>query len=116
MTTCPARTLVRLTLANRVSVAYLAVVAVVVAKAAADSLAAADGPEQDFAWLWPPLVTFPAFPLVAALGRTASGTAAPLPAWSFAAVLATSALLQSLALGTIAQAVRTRHQRMLRSH
>ncbi|MER7933250.1 MULTISPECIES: SCO4225 family membrane protein [unclassified Streptomyces] len=114
MTTGPARTLVRLTLANRVSVAYLAVVAVVVAKAAADSLAAADGPEQDFAWLWPPLVTFPAFPLVAALGRTAWGTPTG-PAWSFAAVLVISALLQSLALGALGQAVRTRHQRMLRS-
>ncbi|MGW7420237.1 SCO4225 family membrane protein [Streptomyces sp. NPDC054813] len=114
MTTGPARTLVRLTLANRVSVAYLAVVAVVVAKATADSLAAADGPAQDFAWLWPPLVTFPAFPLVAALGRTAWGTA-ELPAWSFAAVLVISALLQSLALGTLGQAIRTRHQRMLGS-
>ncbi|MGW7240911.1 SCO4225 family membrane protein [Streptomyces sp. NPDC054804] len=114
MRTGPARTLVRLTLANRVSVAYLAVVAVVVAKATADSLAAADGPAQDFAWLWPPLVTFPAFPLVAALGRTAWGTA-ELPAWSFAAVLVVSALLQSLALGTLGQAIRTRHQRMLGS-
>ncbi|MFJ9347307.1 SCO4225 family membrane protein [Streptomyces sp. NPDC101237] len=114
MTTGPARTLVRLTLTNRVSVAYLAVVAVVVAKAAADSPAAAEGPEQDFAWLWPPLVTFPSFPLVAALGRTAWGTTTG-PTWSFAAVLAISALLQSLALGTLAQAVRTRHQRMLHS-
>ncbi|MEU9384489.1 hypothetical protein AB0D38_27495 [Streptomyces sp. NPDC048279] len=114
MTTGPARTLVRLTVANRVSVAYLAVVAVVVAKATADSLAAADGPAHDFAWLWPPLVTFPAYPLVAALGRTASGAAEP-PTWSFVAVLVISALLQSLVLGSLGQAVRSRHQRMLGS-
>ncbi|MER7834593.1 hypothetical protein ABTY98_01455 [Streptomyces sp. NPDC096040] len=114
MTTGPARTLVRLTVANRVSMAYLAVVAVVVAKAAVDSLAAADGPEQDFAWLWPRLVTFPAFPLVAAPARAAWGTA-DLPTWGFIAVIVISALLQSLALGTLARAVRTRHQRMLRS-
>ncbi|MEV6761576.1 hypothetical protein AB0N16_13195 [Streptomyces sp. NPDC051105] len=113
MTTGPVRTLVRLTVANRVSVAYLAVVAVVVAKAAADSLAAADGPDQEFAWLWPPLVTFPAFPLVSALGRTAWDTAAP--DWFFVGMIVVSALLQALALGALREAVLARQRRAIHS-
>ncbi|MEU0964891.1 hypothetical protein ABZ357_05400 [Streptomyces sp. NPDC005917] len=113
MRTSPVRTLVRLTVANRVSAAYLVLVAVVVAKATADSLVAED-PDPDYAWIWPPLVTFPAFPLVAALGRTVGDTT-ELPDWSFITMIVISALLQSLALGSLAQAIRTRHQRMIRS-
>ncbi|MEU2422312.1 hypothetical protein ABZ619_15010 [Streptomyces sp. NPDC007851] len=102
------RTLVRLTLGNRMSVAYLALVAFVIAKAVADPVATGDPAS---AWLWPPLVTFPAFPLVGALGRTAWDPA-EMPDWFFVAMVVLSALLQALALGALHRAVRTRHQRM----
>ncbi|WP_181805034.1 SCO4225 family membrane protein [Streptomyces shenzhenensis] len=108
----PARTVVRLMLTNRLSVAYLGLVAVVIAKAAADS-AHADDHAGDYAWLWPPLVTFPVFPLVSALGRTA--WRADTPDWFFVTTVVVSALLQSLALGALRQAVLARHRRSLRS-
>jgi hypothetical protein len=107
------RTLIRLMLGNRLSAAYLALVAVVIAKATVDSLFVQD-PDPDYAWLWPPLVTFPTFLPVAALGRTAWG-ATDLPNWFFITMIVISALLQSLALGALGQAVRTRHQRMTSS-
>ncbi|WP_046729872.1 SCO4225 family membrane protein [Streptomyces humi] len=105
------RTLLRLTLGNRVSVAYLALVAFVIAKAMADPVASGDPAS---AWPWPPLVTFPAFLLVGALGRTAWDPA-EMPNWFFVATVVVSALLQALALGALHRAVRTRHQRMTSS-
>ncbi|MEW2299433.1 hypothetical protein AB0958_05500 [Streptomyces sp. NPDC006655] len=107
------RTLVRLTLGNRVSVAYLALVAFVIAKAALDPVVTQDT-DPASAWLWPPLVTFPAFLLVGALGRAAWGPAGT-PDWFFVTMVVVSALLQALALGTLHQLVRTRHQRMTSS-
>ncbi|MFG2935998.1 SCO4225 family membrane protein [Streptomyces sp. NPDC048282] len=107
------RTLIRLTVGNRLSAAYLTLVAVVIAKATVDSLFVQD-PDPDFAWLWPPLVTFPAFLPVAALGRTVWDPAT-MPNWFFITMIVVSALLQSLALGALRRAVRTRHQRMIRS-
>ncbi|MER6266232.1 SCO4225 family membrane protein [Streptomyces sp900105755] len=104
----PARTVVRLMLTNRLSVAYLVLVAVVIAKAVVDS-AHADEHGSEYAWLWPPLVTFPVFPLLAALGRTAWRT--DTPDWFFVGTVVVSALLQSLALGALRQAVLARHRR-----
>ncbi|MER6537437.1 SCO4225 family membrane protein [Streptomyces sp. 900105755] len=104
----PARTVVRLMLTNRLSVAYLVLVAVVIAKAVVDS-AHADEHGSDYAWLWPRLVTFPVFPLLAALGRTA--WRADTPNWFFVGTVVVSALLQSLALGALRQAVLARHRR-----
>ncbi|MFD8722269.1 SCO4225 family membrane protein [Streptomyces sp. NPDC059629] len=108
MTTGPARTVVRLMVGNRVSAAYLALVVLVMAKATFDSVWAED-PDPDYAWLWPPLVTFPAFLLVSTLGRTAWGT--HLPNWLFITTIAVSALLQALALGAVRQAIQARHRR-----
>ncbi|MEU9455661.1 hypothetical protein [Streptomyces sp. NPDC048277] len=105
------RTLVRLTVANRLSAAYLALVALVVVKAAIDS---GQDPDPGYAWAWPPLVTFPAFLLVGALCRTAWDPART-PDWFFVSTIVVSALLQALALGALGRAVRTRHQRMMRS-
>ncbi|MEV5957220.1 hypothetical protein AB0M11_26220 [Streptomyces sp. NPDC051987] len=108
----PARTVVRLMLANRLSVAYLVLVAVVIAKAVVDA-DHADDHGSDYAWLWPPLVTFPVFPLVSALGRTA--WPGDTPDWFFVTAVVVSALLQSLVLGALRQAVLARHRRSLRS-
>ncbi|MFJ9560906.1 SCO4225 family membrane protein [Streptomyces fuscichromogenes] len=108
----PVRTLVRLMLTNRLSMAYLGLVAVVIAKAAVDS-AHADEHGSEYAWLWPPLVTFPVYPLLSALGRTAWRP--DTPNWFFIGTVVASALLQSLALGALRQAVLARHRRSLRS-
>ncbi|MFD4501790.1 SCO4225 family membrane protein [Streptomyces sp. NPDC058457] len=112
METGPARTVVRLMLTNRLSVAYLVLVAVVIAKATVDS-GNADGHGSDYAWLWPPLVTFPVFPLLSALGRTAWRT--DTPNWFFIGTVVVSALLQSLVLGVLRQAVLARHRRSVHS-
>ncbi|MER5514241.1 hypothetical protein [Streptomyces sp. NPDC002763] len=111
----PARTLVRLVrlmCANRLSAAYLALVAVVIAKATVGSLPGAD-PGTDYAWLWAPVVTFPTFPLVSAIGGTAWDTDAPNR--FFVGMIVVSALLQALALGALREAVLARHRRAIHS-
>jgi hypothetical protein len=103
--TGPVRTLTRLTFANRASAVYLALVGAAVALAVADSLFGA-GPDASLAWVWPALATFPAFGFVVWLGEAAWG--GDSPAWFLVGGIALSALVQSLALGAMLEALRGR--------
>ncbi|AKZ56522.1 putative integral membrane protein [Streptomyces ambofaciens ATCC 23877] len=109
MKTSPIRTLTRLTVANRVSAAYLTLVGGAMAVAALEPLFTT-APDASLAWVWPALFTFPAFGFVAWLGEAAWGGDAP--AWFFVGGIAVSALAQSLALGTAWQALRGRRSRL----
>ncbi|MBZ6257957.1 hypothetical protein KVH22_20795 [Streptomyces olivaceus] len=99
------RALTRLAVANRVSAAYLALVAGAMAIAAAQPLFAT-GPDASLIWVWPALFTFPAFGFVAWLGEAAWGGDAPT--WLYIGGIALSALVQSLALGSVWHSLRGR--------
>ncbi|MFI1757338.1 SCO4225 family membrane protein [Streptomyces sp. NPDC020571] len=99
------RTLTRLTVANRVSAAYLALVGGAMAVAAAGPLFAT-GPDASLIWVWPALFTFPAFGFVAWLGE--AGWGGDAPTWFFVGGIALSALVQSLALGAVWRTLRGR--------
>ncbi|MFJ8655146.1 SCO4225 family membrane protein [Streptomyces rochei] len=101
------RTLTRLTVANRVSAAYLTVVGGATAVAALQPLLAT-GPDASLAWVWPALFTFPAFGFVAWFGETVWG--GDTPTWFFIGGIALSALAQSLALGTAWTTLRDRRR------
>ncbi|MGI5394186.1 SCO4225 family membrane protein [Streptomyces sp. CA-251251] len=107
----PIRTLARLAVANRVSAAYLALVGGATAVAALEPLFAS-GPDASLAWVWPALLTFPAFGFVAWLGEATWGGEAPT--LFFVGGIAVSALAQSLALGTAWRALRGRRGRRSR--
>ncbi|MFH8446723.1 SCO4225 family membrane protein [Streptomyces sp. NPDC018026] len=99
------RSLVRLTLANRVSAVYLTVVGGAMAVAAAQPLFGT-GPDASLVWVWPALFTFPAFGFVAWLGE--AGWGGDAPTWFFVGGIVLSALVQSLALGSVWRALRGR--------
>ncbi|MBU6532967.1 SCO4225 family membrane protein [Streptomyces sp. NPDC057245] len=99
------RTLTRLTVANRVSAAYLALVGGAMVIAVAQPLFAT-GPDASLAWVWPALFTFPTFGFVAWLGE--AGWGGDAPTWFFVGGIALSALVQSLALGAVWQSLRGR--------
>ncbi|WP_030187857.1 SCO4225 family membrane protein [Streptomyces violaceorubidus] len=99
------RTLTRLTVANRVSAAYLALVGGAMAVAAAQPLFAT-GPDASLIWVWPPLFTFPAFGFVAWLGE--AGWGGDAPTWFFVGGIVLSALVQALALGALWRGLRGR--------
>lgn len=99
------RGLVRLTLANRVSAVYLTVVGGAMAVAAAQPLFGT-GPDASLVWVWPALFTFPAFGFVAWLGE--AGWGGDAPTWFFVGGIVLSALVQSLALGTVWRVLRGR--------
>ncbi|WP_399886335.1 SCO4225 family membrane protein [Streptomyces sp. BBFR51] len=104
-TTSPIRTLTRLAVANRVSAVYLALVGGAMATAAAVPLFATS-PDASLIWVWPALFTFPAFGFVAWLGEAGWGGNAPT--WFLIGGIALSALIQSLALGTVWRTLRGR--------
>ncbi|MDT0615739.1 SCO4225 family membrane protein [Streptomyces lancefieldiae] len=97
------RTLTRLTFANRVSAVYLALVGGAMAVAVVEPLFATD-PDASLIWVWPALLTFPAFGFVAWLGE--AGWGGDAPTWFFVGGIALSALVQSLALGAAWRALR----------
>ncbi|MFD6193814.1 SCO4225 family membrane protein [Streptomyces sp. NPDC060275] len=99
------RSLVRLALANRVSAVYLTVVGGAMAVAAAQTLFGT-GPDASLIWVWPALFTFPAFGFVAWLGE--AGWDGSAPTWFFVGGIVLSALVQSLALGTVWRTLRGR--------
>ncbi|MEU4984589.1 hypothetical protein [Streptomyces sp. NPDC021969] len=99
------RTLTRLTVANRVSAAYLALVGGAMAVAAAQPLFAT-GPDASLIWVWPALFTFPAFGFVAWLGE--AGWGGDAPTWFLIGGIVLSALVQSLALGAVWRTLRGR--------
>ncbi|MDA5147347.1 MULTISPECIES: SCO4225 family membrane protein [Streptomyces] len=99
------RTLTRLTVTNRVSAVYLALVGGAMAVAAAQPLFVT-GPDASLIWVWPALFTFPAFGFVAWLGEAGWGGEAPT--WFLIGGIVLSALVQSLALGAVWQTLRGR--------
>ncbi|GAA4983470.1 SCO4225 family membrane protein [Streptomyces hyderabadensis] len=99
------RTLTRLTVTNRVSAVYLALVGGAMAVAAAGPLFTT-GPDASLIWVWPALFTFPAFGFVAWLGEAGWGGEAPV--WFLVGGIVLSALVQSLALGTVWHTLRGR--------
>ncbi|WP_328561221.1 SCO4225 family membrane protein [Streptomyces coelicoflavus] len=99
------RTLTRLAVANRVSAVYLALVGGAMAVAAVQPLFWS-GPDASLIWVWPALFTFPAFGFVAWLGEASWGGEAP--AWFLVGGIVLSALVQSLALGTVWRTLRGR--------
>ncbi|GAA4015400.1 hypothetical protein GCM10022384_68730 [Streptomyces marokkonensis] len=102
------RTFTRLTLANRASAAYLALVGGAMAVAALEPLFTT-GPDASLIWVWPALFTFPAFGLVAWLGE--AGWGGDAPTWFLIGGIVFSALAQSLALGAAWQTLRGRRER-----
>ncbi|WP_217251466.1 SCO4225 family membrane protein [Streptomyces sp. AC602_WCS936] len=100
--------LTRLTVANRVSAAYLAVVGGAMAVAALTPLFATS-PDASLIWIWPALFTFPTFGFVAWLGEGVWGGEAPT--WFFIGGIVLSALVQSLALGATWEGLRGRRGR-----
>ncbi|CAM5399982.1 SCO4225 family membrane protein [Streptomyces fumanus] len=101
----PLRTLARLTFANPVSAVYLGLVGVALAVATFDTLTAADA---TFVWVWPMFLTFPTFGFVVWLDSLGGADA---PAVFFIGGIVLSALVQSLALGAVVEAVRGRRGR-----
>ncbi|WP_121700930.1 hypothetical protein [Streptomyces sp. E5N298] len=99
------RTLAGLTVTNRISAAYLVLVGGAMAVAAAQPLVA-PGPDASLVWVWPALFTFPAFGFVAWLGEAGWGGEAPT--WFLLGGIVLSALVQSLALGTVWRTLRGR--------
>ncbi|MFA3876695.1 SCO4225 family membrane protein [Streptomyces sp. MMCC 100] len=99
------RTLIRLTVANRASAAYLTLVGGAMAVAAVQPLFGT-GPDASLIWVWPALFTFPAFGFVAWLGE--AGWGGDAPAWFFIGGIVLSALIQSLALSAVWQTLRGR--------
>lgn len=97
MNRAPKRTLWRLLFANPVSAVYLAVVGLATGVAVVQPLFVDHGLES-LIWVWPALLTSPAFALVAGAGEAVFG-AEPAPWYLFTGV-AVAALLQSLVLGT----------------
>ncbi|MFE0799928.1 SCO4225 family membrane protein [Streptomyces sp. NPDC058812] len=106
--TSPIRTLARLTVANRASAVYLALVGGAMTVAALEPLFATD-PDTSLIWVWPALFTFPAFGFVAWLGE--AGWGGDAPTWFFIGGIVLAALVQSLALGTAWDALRGRRER-----
>ncbi|AQS68944.1 SCO4225 family membrane protein [Streptomyces pactum] len=106
--TSPIRTLARLTLANRASAAYLALVGGAMAVASLEPLFTT-APDASLIWVWPALFTFPAFGFVAWLGESVWGGDAP--AWFLIGGIVLSALVQSLALGTAWRTLRGHRER-----
>ncbi|MET9774690.1 hypothetical protein ABZ023_10565 [Streptomyces sp. NPDC006367] len=105
--TGPIRTLTRLALTNRASAVYLALVGAAVLVAVADTLFGS-GPDASLIWVWPALATFPAFGFVVWLGE--AGWGGDAPAWFLVGGIALSALVQSLALGAMLEALRGRRR------
>ncbi|MEV5817326.1 SCO4225 family membrane protein [Streptomyces mutabilis] len=101
------RTLTRLTVANRASAVYLALVGGAVAVAALEPLFA-NTPDASLVWVWPALFTFPAFGFVAWLGE--AGWGGDAPAWFLVGGIVLSALVQSLALGAAWEGLRGRRR------
>ncbi|WP_399940541.1 SCO4225 family membrane protein [Streptomyces sp. BBFR25] len=99
------RILAGLTVTNRISAAYLVLVGGAMAVAAAQPLVA-PGPDASLVWVWPALFTFPAFGFVAWLGEAGWGGEAPT--WFLLGGIVLSALVQSLALGTVWRTLRGR--------
>ncbi|MEU5141943.1 hypothetical protein [Streptomyces sp. NPDC021139] len=97
------RILAGLTVTNRISAAYLVLVGGAMAVAAAQPLVA-PGPDASLVWVWPALFTFPAFGFVAWLGEAGWGGEAPT--WFLLGGIVLSALVQSLALGTVWRTLR----------
>ncbi|GAA2598615.1 MULTISPECIES: SCO4225 family membrane protein [Streptomyces] len=104
------RTLARLAVTNRVSAVYLALVGGAMAVAAAGPLFAT-GPDASLIWVWPALFTFPAFGFVVWLGE--AGWGGDTPTWFLVGGIVLSALVQSLALGTVWQTLRRPRGRRL---
>ncbi|MFJ8147255.1 SCO4225 family membrane protein [Streptomyces sp. NPDC096094] len=102
------RTLTRLTVANRASAVYLAVVGGAMTVAALEPLFTS-APDASLIWVWPALFTFPAFGFVAWLGE--AGWGGDAPTWFFLGGIVLSALVQSLALGATWSALRGRRER-----
>ncbi|MER7055478.1 MULTISPECIES: SCO4225 family membrane protein [unclassified Streptomyces] len=101
--TGPIRTFTRMAFANRASAAYLALVGGAMAVAALEPLFTTS-PDASLIWVWPALFTFPAFGFVAWLGE--AGWGGDAPAWFFIGGIVLAALVQSLALGAVWQALR----------
>lgn len=99
------RALIGMTVTNRVSAVYLALVGGAMAVAAAQPLFVT-GPDASLIWVWPALFTFPAFGFVAWLGEAGWGGEAPT--WFLIGGIVLSALVQSLALGAVWQTLRGR--------
>ncbi|GAA4787371.1 SCO4225 family membrane protein [Streptomyces ziwulingensis] len=95
-------TLVRLTLANPASAAYLALVGVAMAVAALQPLVA-PGSDASMIWVWPAFFTLPTFGFFAWLG-----SAAETPALLLTGGIVVSALVQSLMLGAAWESWRER--------
>lgn len=99
----PLRTLTRLTFANPASLAYLAVVGVALVVAASEPLYS--DVSGSMIWVWPAMLTLPAYVPIAALGAAVMGESMP---GLFVGSIVLAALVQSLALGALFESLRGR--------
>ncbi|HET9382757.1 MAG TPA: hypothetical protein VFP69_18270 [Streptomyces sp.] len=109
MKRAPKRTLWRLLFANPASAVYLTVVGLATGVAVAQPLFV-DHNLESLIWVWPALLTFPTYALVAAGGDALFGAeSAP---WYLITGVIVSALIQSLALGAAWYALRRPKHRL----
>ncbi|MGW7208847.1 SCO4225 family membrane protein [Streptomyces sp. NPDC054837] len=102
----PLRTLTRLTFANPASLVYLAVVGVTLVVAASEPL----DPDASGAmiWVWPAMLTLPAYVPIAALGAAVMGESMP---GLFVGSIVLAALVQSLGPAALFESPRARPAR-----
>jgi cell shape-determining protein MreD len=105
----PKPTLRRLMFANPVSAVYLGVVGAAIGVATIQPLFAEHGMES-LIWVWPALLTFPTFSLVALAGDALFGP--ETATWYLIGGVVVSALVQSLVLGVVWEALRRPRRRL----
>jgi hypothetical protein len=109
MKRAPKRTLWRLLFANPASAVYLGVVGLAIGVATIQPLFVDHGMES-LIWVWPALLTFPTFALVAAAGEALFG--AESATWYLITGVVVAALIQSLVLGAVWEALRRPRRRL----